>query len=279
MSRLATIGECMIELSQDVKQSSSHYRMSYGGDSLNVALYCARWGGQVDYVTAIGDDGFSRNMCADWALENIGVGSVQKMPNRQSGLYIIETDKYGERDFTYWRDNAPARDMFEGKDSAALLQNLHGFSHLYFSGITLSLFSKHSLAVFLDFLVAYKRGGGRLVFDLNYRPARWESADKARDTIAPFMPHIDIALPSQDDEDLLYGKSTPEHIIERYIKLGVSEIVVKCSAKGCVLWHEAIQNISLQISSKLRWIQRRQVTALTAAIWPQDCPAKTPCKR
>jgi len=238
MPKLAAIGECMIELSRDAGRSSSDYRMGYGGDSLNVALYCARWGGQVDYVTVIGDDGFSRNMRADWALENIGVGLVQKMPNRQSGLYIIETDGRGERSFTYWRDNAPAREMFDGKDCAALLQDLRDFSHIYFSGITLSLFSKSALEVFMDLLVAYKRGGGTLIFDLNYRPARWESAEKARGIIAPFLPLIDIALPSQDDEDLLYGKSTPELIIERYRKLGVSEIVVKCGVKGCVLWHE-----------------------------------------
>ncbi len=45
-------------------------RQSFGGDTLNTAVYLSRLLGdraQVDYVTALGDDSFSEAMCRAWA--------------------------------------------------------------------------------------------------------------------------------------------------------------------------------------------------------------------
>lgn len=60
--RVALIGECMIELQQHADGS---LRQSFGGDTLNTAVYLARLLGErakVDYVTALGDDSFSDAM-------------------------------------------------------------------------------------------------------------------------------------------------------------------------------------------------------------------------
>ena len=52
--RIALIGECMIELQQ---RADGTLQQSFGGDTLNTAVYLARElgdGGTVDYVTALG---------------------------------------------------------------------------------------------------------------------------------------------------------------------------------------------------------------------------------
>ena len=53
MTRVASIGECMIELSPAADGLLSR---GFGGDTLNTAVYLARLGVAVDYVTALGDD-------------------------------------------------------------------------------------------------------------------------------------------------------------------------------------------------------------------------------
>ncbi|RMV93103.1 2-dehydro-3-deoxygluconokinase, partial [Pseudomonas amygdali pv. tabaci] len=96
----------MIELQQHADGS---LRQSFGGDTLNTAVYLARLLGErakVDYVTALGDDSFSDAMCRIWADEGIGLGKVQRLPGRLPGLYCIQTDANGERRFLYWRNEA-----------------------------------------------------------------------------------------------------------------------------------------------------------------------------
>lgn len=238
MTNLAVVGECMLELSRIKDGADKTYNLRYGGDTLNVALYFARQGGTVDYVTAIGDDPFSLSMYDDWKCENIGVDLVEIIPNRQSGLYMVETDKKGERSFYYWRDHSPARDLFKLNNSKKTFKHLMTFEYLYFSGITLSLYNHSSLNIFYDFLCDYKNNNGQVVFDLNYRAAGWENRDQARAVVDRFIPFVDIALSGMDDEQVLTDGETPECIIERYRRFGVQEIIVKCGHNGCVIHHE-----------------------------------------
>src|SRR3954462_6847258 len=93
------IGECMIEL----QRSSSGMDYRFGGDTLNAAVYMARLLDpakvRVAYVTALGVDGMSDEMCARWEGEGIDTGCVLRLPERLPGIYMIETDPSGERRF------------------------------------------------------------------------------------------------------------------------------------------------------------------------------------
>ena len=70
MSKVACIGECMIELKQ--ARMAGLFSRGYGGDTLNTAVYLARLGVGVDYITALGDDALSDEMIAGWAAEGVG---------------------------------------------------------------------------------------------------------------------------------------------------------------------------------------------------------------
>lgn len=146
MVRVACIGECMIELSEHADGTLTR---SYGGDTLNTALYMARLGTPVDYVTALGDDGWSDEMLAMWRAEGIGTDKVLRLPGRLPGLYVIQTDAAGERRFQYWRDSAAARDLFTMPEKTpALIEALaRDYTLLYLSGITLSLYGDAGRAV------------------------------------------------------------------------------------------------------------------------------------
>src|SRR4051812_45738806 len=69
MTRVASIGECMIELSP---RPGGLLGLGFGGDTLNTAVYLARLGVAVDYLTALGDDGYSQRMLALWQEEGVG---------------------------------------------------------------------------------------------------------------------------------------------------------------------------------------------------------------
>jgi 2-dehydro-3-deoxygluconokinase len=102
VTRIACIGECMVELREEADGRLSR---AYGGDTLNTAVYLARLGASVDYTTVLGDDPWSDEMIAGWQAEGIGTELVVRLSGRLPGLHVIQTDASGERRFSYWRDS------------------------------------------------------------------------------------------------------------------------------------------------------------------------------
>jgi len=229
--KLAAIGECMLELSTS---DQALYTLGFGGDTLNTAIYLARNGGDVDYVTALGDDAFSTQMIGHWENEGVGTALVMRKPNSLPGLYMIQTDHSGERSFSYWRQQAPAKTLLE--DWPDILKELQDYDYIYLSGITLSLYSDTAREELWRFLTQYRHHGGKVVFDINYRPASWPEHDKALHVFEQMIQLTDVALPSFDDEKLLYGSHTIEQCLARYIAAGAMEIVIKDGSNGCLLY-------------------------------------------
>lgn len=212
MVRVACIGECMIELSERADGTLSR---SFGGDTLNTALYMARLGVEVDYVTALGDDGWSEEMVTAWTGEGIGTGRVIRMAGRLPGLYVIQTDPKGERRFQYWRDRAAARDLFDQPDTPALVEALaRDYGLLYLSGITLSLYGEAGRQRLFEAIDRARAGGARLAFDTNFRPRGWPEPEMARQAYRQTLDRSDIVLASTEDLDLLYGGRGEETLME-----------------------------------------------------------------
>ena len=194
--RVACIGECMVELRE---QPDGLLRRSHGGDTLNTAVYLARSGVAVDYVTALGDDAWSDEMLAHWRAEGIGTGLVHRLPGRLPGLYIIQTDPRGERRFLYWRDGAAARQLFDHLDPARLA----AFDAIYLSGITLSIYGDAARAALFQVLRDARARGATIVFDTNFRPRGWPDHALARALYDRMYGLADIVLASVEDLALL----------------------------------------------------------------------------
>jgi 2-dehydro-3-deoxygluconokinase len=148
---------------------------------------------------------------------------------------MIRTDEAGERKFFYWRSASAARTLFELPETLVLLDRLEGLDLVFFSGITLSVLSegaRERLAAALD---RVRRDGTLVAFDGNYRPAGWPSAAAARETFGRFLPLVDIALPSVDDERALWSSTGCEEVSARLLRHGVKEVAVKQGPQGCYL--------------------------------------------
>lgn len=231
-ARIACMGECMIELSRLPDGSAL---LGQGGDTLNTAVYISRLGAKVDYVTALGDDAFSTDMLQRWQAEGVGTGLVPRLPGRLPGLYAIELDARGDRKFHYWRDQAPARELFTLPESPALMQALERFDILYLSGISLAIWGEQGRAVLFDFLDRVRAKGVRVAFDSNWRPRLWPSIEVARAAYRQMLARTDIAFPGLADERALMGDDTPEAVITRFRAAGVQEFLVKLDEPVCIV--------------------------------------------
>lgn len=237
MKRVATIGECMIELRHTDAQT---LKLGFGGDTLNTAVYLARAGRdadiRVDYITALGDDPYSQGMVDGWREEDLGTDLVARLPGRLPGLYIIRTDEHGERSFTYFRSAAAARDMLRDGRDARLAERLVGYACLYLSGITLSILDDGQRRLLMDVLDRLRNAGTQVAFDSNYRPAGWSRIDEARTWMNEALRRCDIALPTLDDEQQLFGYADADACLARLRAIGVHEIVLKLGGEGSLIW-------------------------------------------
>lgn len=229
--RLACLGECMIELRE---RPDGLLARGFGGDTLNTAVYLARLGVAVDYVTALGDDPHSEEMLRAWEGEGVGTGHVARVPGAVPGLYLIQTDPRGERRFSYWRDSAPVRRLFDLPGTPDIEAALAAADPLYLSGITLSLFPGEARERLFAVLEAARARGGRVVFDSNFRPRGWPDRDEARTAYARALALSHTVLAGVEDFELLEGEGSPEALIGRLRAAGVAEAVVKLAEPGAI---------------------------------------------
>ncbi len=224
-SRVISIGEVMIELARG---GDGRFGIGCGGDTFNTAVYLARAGVDVGYATALGDDPYSEGILALASAENVARDLVLRVPGRMPGLYLIDSDASGARRFYHWRDAAPARDLFELDRWPHIAESLVGARLIYFSGITLSLYSNVGLGRFLAAIEIARKAGARVAFDGNFRPHGWKGdLGRARAVFIEALKRVDVALPTFDDEAVLWGDPSPESTVERLQAFGIAEVVVK----------------------------------------------------
>ncbi|RED50809.1 sugar kinase [Aestuariispira insulae] len=235
--KIGIIGECMVELSDGPDGSLNK---AFSGDTFNTAVYLARCDRDrefsIDYVTALGDDLLSSEMIKLMARENVGSGLIHRFVGDVPGLYMIHLDDQGERSFSYWRSQAPARKLFERPDLDQLLANLMEKDWLYLSGISVAILPVAGREMLKSTLSDFRHRGGKVCFDINYRPRLWKDKGEAAREIAAFYRHCDMALPSFDDESSLFGSARPADVIDRLAGLGCCEVVVKNGAGACVVY-------------------------------------------
>jgi 2-dehydro-3-deoxygluconokinase len=220
MASVACIGECMVELrqaqgGQSAGQGGGLFSRGFGGDTLNTAVYLARLEVKVDYFTALGDDGMSEEMIAAWNAEGVGTRRVVRLPGKLPGLYMIQLDAKGERQFFHWRDSAAARQLMSLPETDELLNSLMSYDIIYLSAITLSIYDAAGRDRLFAAIKRARLLGTRFVFDTNFRARGWPDRDVAREVFATAFAAADIVLTSTEDLLALYPGESPEELVFR----------------------------------------------------------------
>jgi 2-dehydro-3-deoxygluconokinase len=231
--RVVCVGEVMVEMARG---HDGRFGQACGGDTFNTAVYLARAGIAVGYASALGDDRYSNDILAMAGAEGVATDLVLRVPDRLPGLYLIETDAAGERSFQYWRENSPARDLFELAEWSRVAEGLVAAKLIYFSGITLSLYSNVGLGRLLAVTEMARQQGAKIAFDGNFRARGWNGdLPRTRTVFMEALKRVDIALPTYDDEAVLWGDPSPEATVERLQAFGIGEIVVKNGPNGALV--------------------------------------------
>ena len=233
MTRVVCIGECMVELRAMGEDS---FARSYAGDVYNTAVYLKRSlpDAQVQFVSATGDDPMSTAMRVAWRADGIDDALAFTVAGGSPGLYLIETDAFGERRFQYWRSNSAARRWL------ALLQKegeslLWGADIVYFSGISLAILGTEERQEAIELMRRLRSRVGRIAFDPNVRVKLWQSSKIAAASIAAAISVCDILLPSTEDLAWLFNLDQPLRQMDLLREMGVIEVALTLGSAGCAI--------------------------------------------
>jgi len=233
-SRIYCVGEAMAEL---MLGDSEDYppALGFAGDTMNTALYLNRLMGDtasVSYVTVLGRDPLSARLVRLLESESVDTSLIQYSDDRLIGLYAITTDQSGERSFSYWRSQSAARTLFK-KDSAMDFTQLSAANVVYLSAISLAILPASIRSALLEELDKLRAENQlTVVFDSNYRPALWESQAQAQSIVSAAWEITDIALPSVDDEQMLFDDKDETAVIARLHSYGIKRGALKRGASG-----------------------------------------------
>jgi 2-dehydro-3-deoxygluconokinase len=224
-SRVVTIGDVMVELTRG---TDGRFTISCSGDAFNTAIYLARAGVEVAFAGALGDDPYSDSILALAMEENVRRDLILRVRGRMPALGLLDKDASGEWGLHQWGDAAPARELFELSEWPHIAEGLVGARLVYFTGVTLSLYSNVGLGRFLAALEMARKAGARIAFDGNFRPHGWKGdVGRARAVFIEALKRVDLALPTFDDEAILWGDPSPEATVDRLQAFGIPEVVVK----------------------------------------------------
>lgn len=153
-----------------------------GGAESNVAMGLAAMGVEAHWVGRVGRDGFGMRVLAELRQHGVGVSGVEVDGGRPTGLYVkvpaARDAGSAEGSVIYYRGGSAGSAMGPGllaNPAVAHLLDTAGLIHL--SGITAAL--SQECRELLEALLAAPRRGRLVSFDINWRPALWQGADKS----------------------------------------------------------------------------------------------------
>ena len=237
MPSLLVIGECMMEL----KAKGEHeFSREFAGDTYNSAVYAKRWSPNLDVsiLSAVGTDPISDAMLERWSTEGIDYSLVPRSEHLHPGIYAITTDKNGERNFIYWRQNSAASQMMPLLESSKGLADIPISSCVYFSGLSLAILNDKDKKSLLKLIAKLRSQGAKIAFDPNYRPRMWRDLEHAKEWINKAYSTCDIAFPGMDDHQALFSHQG-HHAIHNFLhQFSCTEVIIKCGAFGVFTYHK-----------------------------------------
>ena len=219
---IAIIGECLIELSANGSLAdTSTLNKYFGGDTVTTAVAIARLGGNITYLTKVGNDGFSEFILSSLQKENIDT-SLIKTNDEQNGMYIVSHTLENKEVLYYKRKTAATKLSIEDINE----ENIKKLKLIYSTGVVQSLSASSRELVRESFKIA-KENDVLTAYDPNYTSCFMNSSD-TKELFEEIVDYTDIIFLSlKNDAVKLYEVESVDKIMNYMWDKGVKIVVIK----------------------------------------------------
>lgn len=230
MKKVLLVGESMALLIakdygklDDIKD----FEKRVAGAELNVCMGLTRLGYETHYVTKLGNDPFGRSIKSFIEEKNIKLHNKFDDENK-TGMMLKGKIKDGDPEIYYFRKNSAASKI---SVEDILNINLEDIDLVHITGISLAI-SKTFKEAMYKLVELAKNKGIMVTFDPNIRVSMWESKEEMIKTINDISSKSDVVMPGIAEAKMLLGVENIEEIKEKYLKMGVKNIVLKLGSSG-----------------------------------------------
>lgn len=219
---IAIIGECLIELSANgTLADTSTLNKYFGGDTVTTAVAIARLGGNITYLTKVGNDGFSEFILSSLQKENINT-SLIKTNDEQNGMYII-SHTLDKKEVLYYKRKTAATKLTIDDITEDTIKKL---KLIYSTGVVQSL-SASSRELIKESFRKARNNDVLTAYDPNYTSCFMNSSD-TREYFDEIIEDTDIIFLSlKNDAQRLYDIDSTDKVIKSLWDRGVKIVVIK----------------------------------------------------
>lgn len=231
MGKIVALGEVVADIYRD--ESSSTVELPFtarpGGAPANVAVAAARLGSEAAFIGSVGEDLFGDFILRALEAEEVDTSAVRRCePPTRTSLAFVEISASGDRSFTFYRSDPAADELLSPEDVSR--EVLSGASFVNFGSIPLikdparsAIHRAAEIAEDLDVSLA---------FDVNFREHLWESADAAREIVAPLLDRSGVVKLSDDELSPLLGTEDAEEAAQMLLGRGAALVLVSLGSEG-----------------------------------------------
>lgn len=204
-----------------------------GGAPANFLAAMAKFGAKTKMLAKVGADVFGKKLIETIAACNIDTSGMIEDEDCFTTLAFVTLDENGDREFSFARKpGADTRLTLREVDPACIDKT----KVVYFGATSLT---QEPMRSTLRQIIGYaKQQKKTIVFDPNYRPPLWESADKAKEEILWGLSQASIVKMSIEEAEFIFGAG-PKECAEILLRdFDIKLAFITCGKEGC-FYHTA----------------------------------------
>ncbi|MDV6331210.1 bifunctional 5-dehydro-2-deoxygluconokinase/5-dehydro-2-deoxyphosphogluconate aldolase [Asticcacaulis sp. 201] len=249
---LITVGRSSVDLyGQQIGgrlEDMASFAKYVGGSPTNTAIGAQRLGLRTGLISGVGDDHMGRFILETLEAEGVDISAVRRDPQRLTALVILGILDKDTFPLIFYRENCA--DMALGPEDINL-DWLRSSKAVLINGTHLSRDNVYAMSCLAAETV--KAAGGKVIFDIDYRPVLWgltkkdqgenrfvlagEVTEKLR-TVAPLC---DLIIGTEEEIRILGGAEDLTEALRNVRAASAAVIVCKAGPEGCFIYSGATE--------------------------------------
>lgn len=242
-----TIGRASVDLyGQQIGsrlEDIASFAKSVGGCPANIAVGTARLGLRSALLTRVGDEQMGRFIREQLLREGVSVEGLKTDPERLTALVLLSVEAEGVSPMIFYRSDCADMALAPEDIDETFIASARAVV------VTGTHFSREaSDTAQRKAIRAMKAAGGKVVFDIDYRPNLWGLAghaegferyvksDRVSARLQTVLPDCDLIVGTEEEIMIASGTEDCLGALKAIRELSAATIVLKRGAMGCIVY-------------------------------------------
>ena len=248
---IITFGRCSVDLyGQQIGsrlEDVASFAKSVGGSPSNIAIGASRLGLRAGLLTAVGDEQMGRFVLEQMGREGVATTGIKIDKERLTALVLLSVENEKTFPLIFYRENCADMALTEDDVSEDFIKSAGAIciTGTHFSTASTAAAQKKAMRI-------AKANGGKIAFDIDYRPNLWGLAghaageeryiasERVSKHLSAILPDCDLIVGTEEEIRAASGKEDVYEALLAIRAVSAATIVLKRGPMGCVVFEGKI---------------------------------------